>query len=450
MCFNVAGDVVRKSAKRSALCLACLHCIALFSRGHFCYQNQLRAQCAVVVGNMSSHSLSSRLQGLSDTYKQTLELIQRLQKLPAIPDSNSSDDRRVELASEIHQSLKEQEDALEIVRQEADDGVSFDNRRWVGGGSVTRRRDSEREQERERNAATIAKLGEDLKTARASFRRAQLQAKRNADIAKRKEREMLFAKRSADSDAVAPARRKGQEKLTQDELALNASNDVTAALRRTHDLLQGNLKQSQFAQQTLDESTAALDSLGESYGNLRDVLKASRGLASQLLRSQKSDTWYLETAMYILFATIAWLVFRRIIYGPAWYLIWLPAKWSWRLFMSTLSAVGIIGGKAAERTPVAMSMSPGLNNNGVPTMQAGRTARHMPIGNKGGGWDRPQEPYTPPEQQSIIDKIAERAQRSQDGIVPDEVGTGEVRDPPRNTKKRMMEVEVSGGNRDEL
>lgn len=119
------------------------------------------------LSKMSSQSLSSRLQGLSDTYKQTLDLIQRLQKLPASPNSASPDaDPRIELASEIHQSLKEQEDALEIVRQEADDGVAETGRvggRWVGGGSVTRRRDSEREQERERNAATIVRLGEDLK-----------------------------------------------------------------------------------------------------------------------------------------------------------------------------------------------------------------------------------------------------------------------------------------------
>jgi protein transport protein SEC20 len=116
---------------------------------------------------MSSQSLAARLQALSDTYKQTLDLIQRLQKLPANPGSISPDaDPRIELASEIHQSLKEQEDALEILRQESDDGVTLSSSvggRWVGGGSVIRRRDSEREQEQERNAATIARLGEDLK-----------------------------------------------------------------------------------------------------------------------------------------------------------------------------------------------------------------------------------------------------------------------------------------------
>jgi hypothetical protein len=117
--------------------------------------------------DMSSQSLSSRLQALLDTYKHTLDLIQRLQKLATNPGSGSPDaDPRIELASEIHQRLREQEDALEILRQEADDGVAESGPvggRWVGGGSVMRRRESEREQERERAAATMARLGEDLK-----------------------------------------------------------------------------------------------------------------------------------------------------------------------------------------------------------------------------------------------------------------------------------------------
>jgi hypothetical protein len=116
---------------------------------------------------MPPQSLSLRLQALSDTYKQTLDLIRRLQKLPANPGLTSPDpDPRIELVSEIHQRLKEQEDALEIVRQEVDDSVIESGPvggRWVGGGSVTRRRDGDREQERERTAATVARLGEDLK-----------------------------------------------------------------------------------------------------------------------------------------------------------------------------------------------------------------------------------------------------------------------------------------------
>lgn len=83
---------------------------------------------------------------------------------------------------------------------------------------------------------------------RAEFRTAQLQAKRNAELAKRKERELLLMRSHSSSE-----KRNQSEKLTQDDLVLNASNDVTAALRRTHRLMQAELSRSQFAQETLGE-----------------------------------------------------------------------------------------------------------------------------------------------------------------------------------------------------
>lgn len=114
---------------------------------------------------MASQSLSARLQALADTYKNTLTLIQRLQRLPSTPGafSNTESDPRLELSSEIHQSLKEQEDELETLRQEIDDSTTSNFMGgYVGGGSV-RRRNSEQLRERERVAALVAKLGEDLK-----------------------------------------------------------------------------------------------------------------------------------------------------------------------------------------------------------------------------------------------------------------------------------------------
>lgn len=87
-----------------------------------------------------------------------------------------------------------------------------------------------------------------LDRTRGDFRNAQLQAKRNAELAKRKERELLLS-RSQDSSE----KRNPSEKFTQDDLVLNASNDVTAALRRTHHLMQAELSRSQFAQETLGE-----------------------------------------------------------------------------------------------------------------------------------------------------------------------------------------------------
>lgn len=50
-------------------------------------------------------------------------------------------------------------------------------------------------------------------------------------------------------------RRKTREKFTQGDLMVNASSDVTSALRRTHDLMQSELSRSQFAQETLGSFT---------------------------------------------------------------------------------------------------------------------------------------------------------------------------------------------------
>jgi hypothetical protein len=76
-----------------------------------------------------------------------------------------------------------------------------------------------------------------------------LQAKRNAELAKRKERELLLSR----SQSPSERQRHPSEKFTQDDLVLNASNDVTAALRRTHNLMQAELSRSQFAQETLGQ-----------------------------------------------------------------------------------------------------------------------------------------------------------------------------------------------------
>lgn len=403
---------------------------------------------------MGPQSLGARLQALADTYRATLNLIQQLQVLP-FNASTADTSPQVDLASEIHESLKEQEDTLELLRQEADEShYSPINSRWVGGGSVTRRRDSERESEHERNTATIARLSADLKSARGAFRRAQLQASRNAKGARLRDRELLFANRAGDPEHSVPGRRKGMEKLTQDELALNASSDVTAALRRTHDLMQGNLQQSQFAQQTLDESSAALASLEESYGGVGDLLKGSKGLVGQLLKSQKSDTWYLETAFWILAVTISWLVFRRLLYGPLWWFVWLPFKALWWLAAVTLKMIGLTGGAQPSAVAVSSSVgdSPGLNTNGVPTLAQGRPPRSMHVGGKGGGWERPVEP---PRDDSMVEKIGRMAEKIQDGMDHASIDLDDIseeerlqqEEQPRNTKKRMWEEEIV---RDEL
>lgn len=84
-------------------------------------------------------------------------------------------------------------------------------------------------------------------SARTQFRKAQLQAKRSAETAKRKERQLLF---SGVGDGES-GRRRAQENFSHEDIVKNASNDVTSALRRTHQLMQAELSKSQFAQETL-------------------------------------------------------------------------------------------------------------------------------------------------------------------------------------------------------
>jgi len=108
-----------------------------------------------------------------------------------------------------------------------------------------------------------------------------------------------------------------------------AGSDVTAALRRTHDQIASELSRSAFARQTLAESTAALGTLQGNYAGLEGLLASSRELAGTLLTSGKSDTWYLETAFMLLAGTLGWLVFRRWLYGPLWWVVWLPVRTAW-------------------------------------------------------------------------------------------------------------------------
>ncbi|KAK4939330.1 Protein transport protein sec20 [Elasticomyces elasticus] len=396
-----------------------------------------------------SLSLSQRLQFLADSYKETLNLIQELRKFsPASYIEGDSDDRRVELANEIHDSLKEQEDTLEILRQEFEDDSVPSYRRSLHG--------QHRDTERERSADLLDKLTEDLKIARASFRRAQLAAKRTADQEKRKEREQLFAARKGEGGNVRA--RPTHEKLTQNELALQGSSDVTAALRRMHNRMEDTLAQSDFAQQTLQESQEALQSLEESYSGTTDLLKLSRGLASQLVRSNKSDTWFLKSAFYMLAVTICWLFFRRLIYGPLILFVVWPIRTMWWFTMTSIGAITFgmpDGAITTAPKPTLSIVMPNMNTRAsMPTHDSNIRFKSMEIPAKGGGWDRkPRQGAQPHDDESMVEKVGRMIDGEDPSVAEDvvEVGSGQD-EQPRNTLKRMMEVEVESPvpSRDEL
>lgn len=125
----------------------------------------------------------------------------------------------------------------------------------------------------------------------------------------------------------------------KDRQTVGASSRVTDSLRQMHASLQSELERSEYANQTMRESTAAFQQLHESYSSLETMLTSSRDLLGTLLRSQKSDTWYLTTALYMLLTVGAWLVFRRLLYGPLWWLVWLPLRILFGVGAKTGSAV---------------------------------------------------------------------------------------------------------------
>ncbi|RJE24605.1 hypothetical protein PHISCL_03029 [Aspergillus sclerotialis] len=381
---------------------------------------------------MSTTALQSRLKELSGALGQIHPLIDRLRNFTA--SIGQGDEARLELGAEIHSRLKEAEEDMELLRDEVE---------ALESGTENRRKtiDDEKEAEKERVISLAGRLEGDLKRTRTDFRNAQLQAKKNAEVAKRKERELLFS-RSQTQDQKRPT-----EKLTQDELELNAAGDVTAALRRTHQLMQAELSRSRFAQETLEQSTAALSSLSESYTSLDTLLSSSRNLLGSLLRSQKSDTWYLETAFYILIGTIIWLVFRRILYGPLWWLVWLPIKLIIRFTLAVFGAVGLTSrsvqsaqSSAVENTLAQETPIPALSHS---TATAESSA----------SWD--QAPASDERQDSdrMIDQIGEMAETDkQDETNIKDISEEERKrqeEIPRNTKKRMFEG-TDENRRDEL
>ncbi|KAF8543092.1 hypothetical protein BDD12DRAFT_822002 [Trichophaea hybrida] len=236
-------------------------------------------------------------------------LITRLSKL-STPHSEAA---RTELAALIHQTLREAETEYEQLIDEARSNTN---------SAVP---------------SLVSKTGEDLKIARRQYRKALLAAKHNSSLA---EREALFA-----------GRRKpvGNEKVSQRDLLVSASSDATSALRRTQQLLQGELSKSRFASETLAQSTEALKDLSERYSMFDDVLGKSKELIRDLVKKNKSDRWYYEKAIQLLVGTLIWIIVRRLFWGPIWLLVVWPLKTLW------WAGAGVVGLGLSKETGLTMS-----------------------------------------------------------------------------------------------
>ncbi|KAK4240920.1 hypothetical protein C8A03DRAFT_12770 [Achaetomium macrosporum] len=431
-------------------------------------------------------SLQERLAALQETTGQLRELIDRLANIKfqpgSVPLSTSDEDNvATELATEISQILREEEEDLELLQEEIIDLRSG-------------RPGSEAEHRKTRLKEGAHRLQTELKDCRTAFRRAQLSARRSLEAAQKLERDLLLASYAASAatsaasstvltnpdskttEITAPThppdghskhtsfpqfataedarnqlftardRRRHAHKKTgsQDNKpdVVAASHDVTLALRRTHQLIAGELAKSTFAAQTLAESTAALAELERSYQGLDGLLARSRDLVGALVSAQKSDTWYLQMALRMLLATLAWLVFRRFLYGPLWWLVWFPLRTGWRVGKGVSSSVGgrqatmqvVQPGGEGRRTVGVVGVG---EEGAVPTVRVGR--RETTEGD-------------PDSMAEKVGRMVEDTLNRRDEEEANRTGVDELEDQP-NPKKRMWEEQVeqeAGGVRDEL
>ncbi|KAG6225225.1 hypothetical protein E4U48_003339 [Claviceps purpurea] len=404
---------------------------------------------------MSLRGLDERLTALQETTTQLRELIDRLAKLDFQPGAglplDMDDESSVsgELSAEIGQILRNGLEEQELLTEE----VQFVR---PEGAEKMRLREG------------VERLGTELASCRTHFRKARLSARDNLAQARKLERRLLIqsyslpvpsepdspGSKDTPEEASSPTLRSpqrlhhthayhhNQSSLSaEDQQTVGASNNVTSALRRTHDLIAAELFRSEYAHQTLTESSAALRELDESYSSLDSMLASSRDLLGMLLRSQKSDTWYLQTALYMLLATGAWLLFRRILYGPMWWLVWLPLRVLFGVGTRAGSAVMMhhrsapgesatasVGGGGAGAGADGGSVSvDGLPGEDLVTAQVGSASPS--------GRDGVAEVVTDQIAQ-VVDAVREADEL---GNVGEKDADEESDDQPRNPMKRMWE-----------
>lgn len=460
---------------------------------------------------MSTTSFASLFRRQTDLTVATKHINQLTQQLSTLqPRSNSTTgadnsapetheeilEKRNDLSADIHAHIKQCDEDLDFLRQDVEDQEEMSANRQHGASarSATAALNTERAQELQRLSAGCVKLDEDLKLCRARFRKAQLQASANAERATQRERAAYLAdlqaaaaatntqkSTSATSDTDPPpapkytslfTNRRGPKPRdassasTQSDLLLTATTDVTTSLKRTHALLSSELSRSQFAQETLDASNAALAELNTRYSAFDDLLSKSGSLLRTLVSSTKSDSWYLTTAMWVLVGTIGWLLFRRLIYGPAWWFVWLPIKVAlWTAWYAIAGVVGLVG----KSTTSVRRPGMGVDSRGSLThvLQSATAQASVKVSSSldGAGSSAP-DPYRS-AQGSLSDAIGSEAEapgstthveatartekagpshddlpRSGDG---EPVQEGGEQRQPGNPKKRMWEEDVDRG-----
>jgi len=94
---------------------------------------------------------------------------------------------------------------------------------------------------------------------------------------------------------------------------MKANNDVTEALRRTVNLMQGELERSVLSTQMLDASTAALRSTSSIYDTLDGVLMTAKQLVTALEKADRMDKLLITAGLVFFFLVVLFILKQRVI-----------------------------------------------------------------------------------------------------------------------------------------
>ncbi|KAL6300419.1 Sec20-domain-containing protein [Sparassis latifolia] len=166
--------------------------------------------------------------------------------------------------------------------------------------------DQASERDRQELRQIVDEFRDALTSLRKDTRAAVLASKRVIDANQLSSREELLR-----SSAVTE-KQTLNEKVTEDAL-MKANNDVTEALQRTINLMQGELERSVLSSQLLDSSTAALRSTSSTHDVLDGLMSASKQLITALEKSDWLDRLLILAGLAFFLLVVLFILKQRLV-----------------------------------------------------------------------------------------------------------------------------------------
>ena len=121
-------------------------------------------------------------------------------------------------------------------------------------------------------------------------------------------------------NALRLGAQKSQARVSNDDRTSTASEDVTHALQRTVALMSSELDKSGYSAQLLEESSATIATVSESYVSFRDMLRNSVSVIRSMERAEMIDFGILAGAILFFVGCVMYVLHVRVISRGVWVL----------------------------------------------------------------------------------------------------------------------------------